>query len=138
MHTREAEDDTYDIINSYKKTHDFLGLIHCFTASEKFAKKILDLGFYISIAGIITFKNTEELRSIVKFIPLDRILLETDSPYLAPVPKRGKINEPSYVKYVAQAISDLKGITLEKCAEQTTKNFFTLFVKASKQVHQII
>ncbi len=138
VHTREAEDDTYDIINSYKKTHDFLGLIHCFTASEKFAKKILDLGFYISIAGIITFKNTEELRSIVKFIPLDRILLETDSPYLAPVPQRGKINEPSYVKYVAQAISDLKGITLEKCAEQTTKNFFTLFVKASKQVHQII
>lgn len=138
VHTREAEDDTYDIINSYKKTHDFLGLIHCFTASEKFAKKILDLDFYISIAGIITFKNTEELRSIVKFIPLDRILLETDSPYLAPVPQRGKINEPSYVKYVAQAISDLKGITLEKCAEQTTKNFFTLFAKASKQVHHII
>ena len=132
VHTRAAEDDTYDIMNSYKKMHNFPGLIHCFTASEKFARKILDLGFYISIAGIITFKNAEELRAIVKFIPLDKLLLETDSPYLAPVPQRGKTNEPAYVKYVAQAISDLKGITVEKCAEQTTKNFFTLFSKASQ------
>ena len=132
VHTRAAEDDTYDIMNSYKKMHNFPGLIHCFTASEKFARKILDIGFYISIAGIITFKNAEELRAIVKFIPLDKLLLETDSPYLAPVPQRGKTNEPAYVKYVAQAISDLKGITVEKCAEQTTKNFFTLFSKASQ------
>ncbi|MFK7967594.1 MAG: TatD family hydrolase [Rickettsiaceae bacterium] len=132
VHTREAESDTYDIMNSYKKMHNFPGLIHCFTASENFARKVLDLGFYISIAGIITFKNAEELRSIVKFIPLDRLLLETDSPYLAPVPQRGKTNEPSYVKYVAQVISDLKEVTLEECAEQTTKNFFTLFSKALK------
>lgn len=131
VHTREAENDTYDIMNSYKRMHDFPALIHCFTASEQFARKILDLGFYISIAGIITFKNAEELRSIVKFIPLDRLLLETDSPYLAPVPKRGKTNEPSYVKYVAQAISELKGVTLEECADRTTKNFFSLFTKAT-------
>ncbi len=132
VHTREAEYDTYDMMASYKKTHNFPALIHCFTASEEFARKILDLGFYISIAGIITFKNAEELRSIVKFIPLDRLLIETDSPYLAPVPKRGKTNEPSYVKYVAQALADLKGITFEECAKQTTENFFTLFNKASR------
>lgn len=130
VHTREAEDDTYDIIASYKKTYNFPGLIHCFTASERFARKILDIGFYISVAGIVTFKNADELRDIIKFTPLDRLLVETDSPYLAPVPKRGKINEPSYVKYVTEAIADLKGITFEKCAKQTTDNFFTLFNKA--------
>lgn len=132
VHTREAEEDTYDIIASYKKTFNFLGLIHCFTASERFARKILDLGFYISVAGIVTFKNADELRSIIKFIPLDRLLVETDSPYLTPVPKRGKTNEPSYVKYVAEVISNLKGITFEECAKQTTDNFFTLFNKASR------
>lgn len=132
VHTRDAEDDTYDIISSYKKSHDFSGLIHCFTASELFAQKILDLGFYISIAGIITFKNAEILRSIVKFIPLDRILIETDSPYLAPVPNRGKTNEPSYVRYVAEAIADIKNISIEECARQTTDNFFKLFTHAVK------
>jgi len=130
VHTRDAEDDTLSIIASYKKTHNFPGLIHCFTASENFARKILDLGFYISVAGIITFKNAEDLRSIVKFVPLDRILIETDSPYLAPVPNRGKTNEPSYVKYVAEAIADLKKVSLEECAKQTTDNFFKLFSKA--------
>ena len=132
VHTREAEDDTYDIIASYKKTDNFPGLIHCFTASERFARKILDLGFYISVAGIVTFKNADELRSIIKFTPLDRLLVETDSPYLAPVPNRGKTNEPSYVKYVVEAIANLKGITFIECAKQTTDNFFTLFNKASK------
>jgi TatD DNase family protein len=132
VHTRDAEDDTYDIVATYKKTHNFPGLIHCFTASEAFARKILDLGFYISIAGIITFKNAEDLRSIVKFVPLDRILIETDSPYLAPVPNRGKTNEPAFVKYVAGAIADLKNISLEQCAQQTTDNFFKLFSKAAR------
>jgi TatD DNase family protein len=130
VHTREAEDDTFNIMSLYKKTYNFPALIHCFTASENFARKALDLGFYISVAGIITFKNAEELRSIVRFIPLDRLLIETDSPYLAPVPQRGRTNEPSYVRYVAQAIADLKGITIEECAKQTTQNFFTLFDKA--------
>ncbi len=132
VHTREAQDDTYDIIAAYKKIHNFPALIHCFTASENFARKMLDLGLYISISGIITFKNSQELQSIVKYIPLDRLLIETDSPYLAPVPKRGKTNEPSYVQYVAQSIADLKGISFEECAKQTTKNFFTLFDKVSK------
>lgn len=134
VHTREAEDDTYDIMASCKKMHDFPGLIHCFTASENFARKILDLGFYISIAGIVTFKNAENLRSIVEFIPLNKLLIETDSPYLAPIPKRGKTNEPSYVRYVAQSIADIKGITLEECAKQTTENFFTLFSKALRSI----
>lgn len=129
VHTRDAETDTYDIINSYKKSHNFPGLIHCFTSSEDFARKVLDLGFYISVSGIVTFKNAEALQSIVKFIPLDRLLIETDSPYLAPVPKRGKTNEPSYVKYVAEFIAELKKISFEDCANQTLKNFFDLFSK---------
>lgn len=132
VHTRESENDTYDIINSYKKMHNFPGLIHCFTASKVFARKILDLGFYISVSGIITFKNAEELRSIIKFIPLNRLLVETDSPYLTPVPCRGKDNEPSYLRHTAQALSIIKKVNLEECADQTTKNFFTLFKKAAK------
>lgn len=131
VHTRDAENDTYDIIASYKKAHTFPGLIHCFTASEEFARKVLDLGFYISVAGIITFKNAENLKQIVKFVPLDRILVETDSPYLAPVPMRGKTNEPSYVRYVAEFVANLKGVTFKECAQQTTDNFFSLFSKAA-------
>lgn len=127
VHTRDAEDDTYNIITEYKRQHDFPGLIHCFTASREFARKILDLGFYISISGIVTFKNATDLQEIVKLIPLNRMLIETDSPYLAPVPRRGKTNEPSYVKYVAEFIAHLKAISFEECATQTTDNFFNLF-----------
>lgn len=127
VHTRDAEEDTYQIIADYKKQHAFPGLIHCFTASEDFARKILDLDFYISISGIITFKNSEALRSIAAFVPLERLLVETDSPYLAPVPMRGKTNEPSFVKYVAEVIAQVKGISFEQCAQQTSDNFFRLF-----------
>ena len=130
IHTRDAEDDTFNIISDYKKSYDFPGLIHCFTSSESFAKKMLDLGVYISISGIVTFKNAVDLQSITKFIPLDKLLIETDSPYLAPIPKRGKTNEPSYVKYVAEFIAELKKISFEKCANQTTENFFNLFKAA--------
>jgi TatD DNase family protein len=130
VHTRDAESDTASIIARNKKAKNFKGLIHCFTASKEFAAKILDLDMFISIAGIITFKNAEDLREVVRFIPLERILVETDSPYLAPVPKRGKTNEPAYTRFVAECIAELKGVPLQKVAEQTTENFFSLFDKA--------
>ena len=130
VHTRDAENDTLSIIKECKEDQDFPGLIHCFTASKEFASKMLDLGMYISISGIVTFKNATDLQEAAKFIPLDRMLVETDSPYLAPVPKRGKTNEPSYTRYVAEFIAQLKGIDVEEVAEQTTNNFFDLFSKA--------
>lgn len=132
VHTRGAEEDTLGIIEEYKKGHEFPGLIHCFTASKEFAVKMLDLGIYISISGIVTFKNAIELQEVAKFVPLDRILIETDSPYLAPVPKRGKTNEPSYTKHVAEFIAQLKGISPDKVAEETTNNFFNLFSNARR------
>ena len=132
VHTRDADDDTIDIMTCEMKNASFLGLIHCFTSSKDLARKMLDLGIYISISGIITFKNTDYLREIVKFLPLDRLLIETDSPYLAPVPMRGKTNEPAYVEFVAKTIAELKNTPILHIAEQTTKNFFDLFAKAHK------
>ena len=105
------------------------GVMHCFTESYEMARKAIDLGFYISFSGIITFKNANDLRDTVKKIPIENILIETDSPYLAPVPKRGKLNEPSNVIYVAEKIAELKNIPVEKVAEITTNNFFNLFNK---------
>jgi TatD DNase family protein len=130
IHSRDAEKDTIDILSNHMKDTEFPALIHCFTASKDFAKKALDLGLYISLSGIVTFKNAEEIREAVKLIPLDRILIETDSPYLAPVPKRGKSNEPAYVKYVAEYLAEFLNIPYEKFAKQTTDNFFKLFSKA--------
>lgn len=130
IHTRDAEQDTLDIISENKKNADFPALIHCFTASKEFASKVLDLGLYISISGIVTFKNAENLRDVINYIPANKLLVETDSPYLAPVPKRGKTNEPSYTRYVVEFLADLKGMSAEKLANQTTENFFNLFSKA--------
>jgi TatD DNase family protein len=107
----------------------FTGLIHCFTSSKHLAKKMLDLGMYISVAGIVTFKNATSLQDIVRYIPLDRLLIETDSPYLAPVPMRGKQNEPAFVKYVAEKIAEIKETNLETVASATSKNFMSLFTK---------
>jgi TatD DNase family protein len=132
IHTRDAEDDTCNILAENKNNREFPGLLHCFTASKEFAAKMLDLGMYISISGIVTFKNAENIREALKYIPTDRLLVETDSPYLAPVPKRGKTNEPSYTKYVVEFIAELKGLSAEKLAEQTTNNFFKLFSKAKR------
>ncbi len=134
VHTREAEEDTIEILSSEMKNAPFPGLIHCFTSSKYLARKMLDLGLYISISGIITFKNAEELQEIVRYIPLDRLLIETDSPYLAPVPKRGKQNEPSFVIHVADKIAELKSTTSETIAEATSQNFFSLFKKAKTVV----
>ena len=129
VHTREADDDTINCLNESVKKYSSTGLIHCFTSTKQFAKKALDNGFYISFSGIITFKNAIDLVDVVKYVPLDKILVETDSPYLAPVPFRGKRNEPSYVNYTLEKISEIKKIKKEKLIKITTKNFFTLFSK---------
>ncbi len=133
VHTRDAEEDSATIIKEHMKQKQFPALIHCFTASADFARQMLDLGLYISISGIVTFKNAKDLQEIVKFIPLERILVETDSPYLAPVPMRGKTNEPSYTKYVVEYIAELKGLSAEKVAQTTTDNFFKLFTNSRDQ-----
>ncbi|MCK5554645.1 MAG: TatD family hydrolase, partial [Alphaproteobacteria bacterium] len=105
------------------------GVMHCFSSSQKLAEESLALGFYISFSGIITFKKSDELREVVKYVPLDRILVETDAPYLAPLPHRGKRNEPAFVVHTAQMVAELKGVSPEEVAKQTTKNFFKLFTK---------
>ncbi|MDC0182542.1 TatD family hydrolase [Nitrosomonadales bacterium] len=128
IHTRNAREDTIKIMKD-EDAKSATGVMHCFTESYEMAKKAIDLGFYISFSGIITFKNADDLRETVKKIPIENILIETDSPYLAPVPKRGKLNEPSNVIYVAEKIAELKNIPVEKVAEITTNNFFNLFNK---------
>ncbi len=117
-------------LNKYVKEFNTRGLIHCFSSDISLAKSALDNGFYISFSGIITFKNAEKLKQIVNFIPLKRILVETDSPYLAPAPHRGKRNEPAYTKITLQKIAEIKNINFDKVAEETTNNFFNLFTKA--------
>ena len=127
VHTRNAEKDTYEMLKSEKKNSNLKILIHCFSGSKEFAKKILDLNCYISISGIITFSNSLNLANIVQSIPLDRLLVETDSPYLSPVPFRGKSNEPSYLKYTVDKLSQIKKLSNELIMKKTTDNFFRLF-----------
>ena len=126
IHSRNAEDETLEIFNKFKKNKLKI-LMHCFTGSKKFAENLLPLGAYFSASGIITFKNSLELQETFKFIPLDKILIETDSPYLAPVPNRGKQNEPSFVKYTAQKLAEVKQISHLDLIKNTTSNFNTLF-----------
>ena len=126
VHSRDARQDTVDLLRANANL-DAGGIIHCFTEDQAMADACLDLGFYISISGIATFRNADALRDVAKRLPLDRILLETDSPYLAPVPHRGKQNEPLYVSHVAQLVADLKGVSLEKLASVTSDNFHRLF-----------
>ncbi|MBL6784788.1 MAG: TatD family hydrolase [Rickettsiales bacterium] len=133
IHTREAEKDTSDMLYNSMKFKDFTGVMHCFTSSYDLAKKALDLGMYISISGIATFKNADDLRETIKKIPLDRLLIETDSPYLAPVPKRGKTNEPAFVKYVAEYLANYLNQDYESFCKITSDNFFKLFSKVPKQ-----
>ena len=131
VHTREAEDDTIDILISEMKEREFSGVIHCFTASYDFAKKSIDNGLYISVAGIVTFKNALSLQEIIAKLPLDKILIETDSPYLAPVPHRGKRNEPAFVKYTAEFLACIFKKTRQEIEEITTNNAKKLFTKAA-------
>jgi len=111
---------------------DYPGLIHCFTAGPELARRALDIGFYISISGIATFKNATDLRETIKSVPLERLLVETDAPFLAPVPHRGKRNEPSFVAETAAMLAELKGVSTEELARITSDNFFTLFSKAKR------
>ncbi len=127
IHAREADDDIARILREQRPPP---GVLHCFSSGRGLAEAALELGFYISISGIVTFKNAEELRAIVRDLPLDRLLVETDSPYLAPVPYRGKRNEPAFVAATAAAVAALKGIESETLAAATTANFFRLFAKA--------
>lgn len=126
VHTREARKDTLAIL-AQERAYDCRGVLHCFTEDKATAGKLLDLGFYISFSGIITFRNAEELRDVARYVPLDRILVETDSPYLAPVPYRGKENQPAYVRDVAEYMAVIKKVELEELAQITTNNFSTLF-----------
>ena len=126
IHSREAEQETYDILNSYKGKNLKI-LMHCFTGSLEFSKKLLKLGAFFSASGIITFKNSGDLQETFKSIPQEKILIETDSPFLAPIPMRGKKNEPSFIKYTLEKLSTLKNTTDEKMSNITTNNFNKLF-----------
>ncbi len=130
IHTRDAEDDTFEILAEEMEKGAFPALIHCFTASADFARKVLDLGLTISLSGIVTFKNAKELQAVAKDVPDDRLLIETDSPFLAPVPHRGRPCEPAYVADTARFVSELRGVEVERLANQTTANFTSLFRKA--------
>ena len=129
VHTRSAEKDTYEILKDYLSKKDIKILIHCFTGTKDFAFKLLDLGAFISASGVVTFKKSQELALTFKKIPNDKILVETDSPYLAPVPLRGKSNEPSYIIHTVKFLSQLKGLSFEEFSKITTNNFFSLFGK---------
>jgi TatD DNase family protein len=130
VHTRDAEDDTAEIMADEMGKGAYPGVIHCFTASADFAHKALNLGLYISLSGIVTFKNAHDLQEVAKWLPLDRMLVETDAPFLAPVPHRGKTGEPAFVADTARFIANLRGIGESELMEQTSANFYDLFSKA--------
>ncbi len=132
VHTRDADHDTIDILTEEHKIGAYPGLIHCYSTSPEVADKSIQLGFYISVAGILTFKTATVLRETVTRLPMDRLLVETDSPYLAPIPKRGKRNEPSFVAYTASKMAELKGLSDTEIAKATTDNFFRLFSRARR------
>ena len=126
VHSRNAEDETYDILNTYK-CKNLKILMHCFTGTKKFAEKLLTLNSFFSASGIITFKNSINLQETFKFLPLDKILIETDSPFLAPVPNRGKKNEPSFIDFTAKKLAEIKNISKTELIKSTTDNFNKLF-----------
>ena len=135
VHNREATADTLRILDE-ENAGTIGGVLHCFTETWEIAQRALDLGFYISLSGIVTFKNAYTIKEVARKIPLDRLLIETDAPYLAPVPFRGKTNQPAYVKYVAEEIAQLRGLSFETVAEATTDNFFRLFSSIKVEDHQ--
>ena len=137
IHTRSSSDDTLRILKEEGEVGDASsagGVFHCFTETQAVAKAALELGFYISFSGILTFKTAQDLRDVAAWVPLDRILIETDSPYLAPVPYRGKTNNPSYVPFVAKILAELRGMTPEQVGELTSRNFDRLFAKSHANV----
>ena len=128
VHSRNAEFDTYDILKSEKKNSNLKIIIHCFTGSKDFAKKLVNINCYISVSGIITFKNSPELDSTISSIPIENLLVETDAPYLSPEPYRGKSNEPSYIIYTMKKLSQIKNVSVETAMKNTTSNFKNLFI----------
>jgi TatD DNase family protein len=132
VHTRDADEDTIDILGEEMQKGAFTGLIHCFTGTQKLADAALALGLCISVSGIATFKNSGPLRQVIKSVPLDRLLVETDAPFLSPVPNRGKTNEPAYVIHTAKLVAELKGVEPGELANTTTENFFRLFSKVQR------
>ena len=134
VHMREAAEDTLRIL-AEEKAEEVGGVMHCFTETPEVAQQALDLGFYLSFSGVLTFKNAEQVRAAAKLAPLDRILVETDAPYLAPMPYRGKQNQPAYVSYVAEALAKVHAVSLEQVAQITTDNFYRLF-SAARRVGQ--
>lgn len=129
VHTRDAQADTLRLL---REAQAHAGVIHCCTENTDFARAALDMGFYISFSGIVTFKNARDIQATCRYVPLERMLVETDSPYLAPVPKRGKTNEPSFVHYTAEFVAQLRGQSLDVIAEATTDNFYRLFHKVPR------
>jgi TatD DNase family protein len=132
IHTRDAEADTATILTEEMREGVFSGVIHCFTASAEFARIALDLGLYISLSGIVTFKNAQDLQDVAKWLPADRLLVETDAPFLAPIPHRGKTGEPAFVADTARFVAQLRDVPAETLARQTSDNFYDLFTKASR------
>lgn len=132
IHTRDAEADTAAILTEEMREGAFTGVIHCFTASAEFARIALDLGLYISLSGIVTFKNAKDLQDVAKWLPADRLLVETDAPFLAPIPHRGKSGEPAFVADTARFVAHLRDVPPETLAQQTSDNFYDLFTKASR------
>ena len=132
VHTRAADEDTVDIMRDEMGKGTYRGLIHCFSTGRELAEAAIEMGFYISLSGILTFKKAEELRETVRALPMERLLVETDAPYLAPVPHRGKRNEPAFVAETAACLAELKGLDVEEVARITTANFFDLFTRVPR------
>ncbi len=132
VHTRDADDDTIAILRDEMAKGAFTGLIHCFTGTQRLADAALELGLYISVSGIATFKNSAALREVIGTVPLERLLVETDAPFLAPVPQRGKTNEPAFVVHTANMLAELKSVSPDGLAAATTENFFRLFSKVKR------
>ncbi len=132
VHSRDADEDTIGILAEMMAKKPFMGLIHCFTSTQYLADKSVELGLSISLSGIITFKNAQSIRDAIKAVPIGRLLVETDAPYLAPVPHRGKRNEPAFTQYTNRCLAEIKGISEEECAQATSDNFFRLFNKAKR------
>lgn len=132
VHTRDADDETIDILREETGKGAFPGLIHCFTGTQALADAAVEIGFCVSVSGIATFKNSQALRDVIKTVPLDRLLVETDAPFLAPVPYRGKRNEPAFVASTAAMLAELKGVTKDEIARITSDNFFRLFSKVQR------
>lgn len=132
VHTRDADADTLEILRDEMKKGAFPGLIHCFSATAQFAREAVAMGLYISVSGIITFKKADDLRAAVSTVPLDRLLVETDAPYLAPLPHRGKPNEPAFTRFTAEKLAEIKAISYDEVAQATTDNFLKLFAKVDQ------